>query len=193
MATTMGGDYIQYPDGSQQKTKKQIVKSRYNSSPTTNVNLAVWGTETTVPDCQIDMGVPEKSNNWYRVEYYNTTDDWPGNGYGGSGMAIYRNTPSAGWERCYAQGQHAAYDNDSGDYYTTTMGLWYVPVHPTYPNEPHTFELRGTRHPGGGPSGNIRINCTIGADNRIGGWQNNMLSVHEIDGDMVVNTNITRF
>ena len=43
------------------------------------------------------------------------------------------------------------------------------------------------------PSCEIRINCSIGADNRIGGWQNNMFSVTEIDGAQISNVNLTTY
>ena len=73
---------------------------------------------------------------------------------------------------------------------TTPVGLWYIPVHPTYPNEPHIFKLMGTKHP---KDNNIRVNSGIGADNRIGGWQNNQFSVTEIDGDLAVNNTLSTF
>ena len=75
MATTIGGDSINYPDGSQQTQKKVLVKTRYTSHPTVNLSLPTWGSETNTSP-ELDMGVPEKSNNWYRCEYYNCTDDW---------------------------------------------------------------------------------------------------------------------
>lgn len=188
MATTLGGDSINYPDGTVQTQKKVLVKTRYTSHPTINVGIPTWGSEVDASP-ELDMGVPEKSNNWYRCEYYNVTDDWPGSGNGGMGMAIYRWTPSSGWLRAQAQGQHANYDNDSGDFYASPVGLWYIPVHPTYPSEPHKFKLMATKH----PSCNMRINSSIGADNRVGGWQNNQFSVTEVDGDLAVNNTLTTF
>ena len=188
MATTIGGDSINYPDGTVQTQKKVLVKTRYTSHPTINVGIPTWGSEVDASP-ELDMGVPEKSNNWYRCEYYNCTDDWPGSGNGGMGMAIYRWTPSSGWLRAQAQGQHANYDNDSGDFYATPVGLWYIPVHPTYPSEPHKFKIMATKH----PDCNMRINSSIGADNRVGGWQNNQFSVTEVDGDLAVNNTLTTF
>lgn len=186
MATTIGSDYIQYPDNSIQKQKKHIVKTRYTSSPT--VNVVIGNADTDIPGTTIDMGVPEKGNNWYRCEYQTVHDDWaPGSGYNGFGMSIWRNTPSAGWQEVQAQGQHATYDNNLGDFYQSPVGLWYIPVHPTYPTEPHSFKLSGNRHPGQSPNPiRIRVNCTIGQDNRVGDWQNNMFSVTEIDGDSLI-------
>lgn len=194
MATTIGGDSVQYPDGTVQKQKKQIIKTRYTSSATYNHALTS-GSDGDIPDLEIDMGAPEKSNNWYRCEYYTVTDDWaPGTGYGGMGYAIWRHTPSAGWTKMYSQGQNANYDNNAGDWYASPVGLWYVPAHPTYPSEPHSFKISGRRHPGQAPNPiRIRVNSSIGYDNRIGGWQNNMFSVSEIDGDMVVNNTLTVF
>ena len=184
MATKLNGTDIEYTDGSKQFTKSPLVKTRYTSHPTVNLSLPTWGGETDVSP-NIDMGVPQKSNNWYRCEYYNITDDWPGSGNGGMGLALYRYTPSSGWLRAQAQGQHANYDNDSGDFYATPVGLWYIPVHPSYPTETHIFKLMGTKH----PSCNIRVNSGIGADNRIGGWINNQFSVTEVDCDNVAAIN----
>ena len=47
----------------------------------------------------------------------------------------------------------------------------------------------GTRH----PDDPIRIHCDIGQDNRIGGWQNNMFSVTEIDTENTTNVNLTTY
>ena len=110
MATKLNGTNIEYTDGTNQFTKSPLVKTRYTSHPTVNLSLPTWGGETDVSP-NIDMGVPQKSNNWYRCEYYNITDDWPGSGNGGMGLALYRYTPSSGWLRAQAQGQHANYDN----------------------------------------------------------------------------------
>ena len=46
-----------------------------------------------------------------------------------------------------------------------------------------------TAHPGTA----IRIHCSIGADNRAGGWQNNMFSVTEIDTENTTNVNLTTY
>ena len=181
MATTISGTGITYPDGSIQVNKKHIVKTRTTAGSTVDQYLPTWGTESDITDAYIDMGVPEKSNNWYRVEYYTCSDDANPNGNGGFGYACYRWTPSAGWLRAQAQGQHANYDNNCGDFYTTAACFWYIPVNASYASEPHHFKLMGTKHPDCG----IRINCSIGADNRVGGWQNNMFMVQEIDGDNI--------
>ena len=58
MATTIGGDSINYPDGSQQTQKKVLVKTRYTSHPTVNLSLPTWGGETNTSP-ELDMGVPE--------------------------------------------------------------------------------------------------------------------------------------
>ena len=187
MAMILRGDGIQYPDGTLQKKKSAFVKTRYTSHPQNDMGLPTWSGETDASPT-IDMGVPKKSNNWYRCEYYNCRDDNSG-GNGGWGMAIYRWTPGGGWLRCQAQGEHADYDNDNGDFYSTCVGLWYIPVASGQPNQQHQFKLMATKH----PSCEIRINCSIGADNRIGGWQNNMFSVTEIDGDQISNVNLTTY
>lgn len=187
MAMILRGDGIQYPDGTLQKKKSAFVKTRYTSSGSTDQSIPTWGNETDASPT-LDMGVPKKSNNWYRCEYYSVRDDNSG-GNGGWGMAIYRWTPGGGWVRCQAQGQHAEYENDNGDFYATACGLWYIPVASSQPNQQHQFKLMATKHPDCG----IRIHCSIGADNRIGAWQNNMFSVTEIDGDQVSNVNLSTY
>ena len=188
MATTLGGSNIQYPDNSIQNTKSPLIKTRYTTWPANNLSLPTWGGETDTSPV-VDMGVPAASTNWYRCEYYSVRDDWPSSGNGGMGMALYRWTPSANWFRCNAQGQHADYDNDSGDFYSTPIGVWYIPVHPSYPTEQHQFKIMGTKHPGC----NIRVHSTIGQDNRVGNWQNNMFSITEIDAENAVVVNLTTY
>ena len=187
MATSLNGNNIQYPDNTQQFTKSPLVKTRYTSSPNTNLSLPTWSSETDASQV-IDMGIPQNGTNWYRCEYYSVRDDSGGNN-GGWGMACYRWTPSSGWLRAQAQGQHSEYDNNCSDFYASGNGLWYIPVHPSYPNEQHQFKFMGTRH----PDDPIRIHCDIGQDNRICGWQNNMFSVTEIDTENTTNVNLTTY
>jgi hypothetical protein len=39
----------------------------------------------------------------------------------------------------------------------------------------------------------MRINCSIGADLRRNGWNNNMFEIYEIDGDLINTGNLSRF
>lgn len=185
MAISLTGDGVQYPSGQTSKQTKPYVKWRYASTPAANVVLGT--SDTFMPGCEINMGVPEKSTNWYRVEYYSVMDDWPGTSNGGAGGSIYRHTPSSGWERVLSQGIHAQYENNVGDFYTTATGLFYVPVHPSYPNQEHSFRLYGIRHPDVG----IRWSSAIGADNRPGGWNNTLFEVAEVDDSVAQSVNMT--
>ena len=47
----------------------------------------------------------------------------------------------------------------------------------------------GTKHPGC----NIRVHSSIGQDNRVGNWQNNMFSITEIDAENAVVVNLTTY
>lgn len=176
MPITLTGTGVEYPTGQVTTQTKPFVKYRYASTPAADIalNSTDW---TFMPGCEINMGVPEKSTNWYRVEYYTVQDDSPGGNNGGAGGAIYRHTPTAGWVRVLDQGWHAQYESNAGDFYTTCTGLYYIPVHPLYPSEQHSFRLYGRRHPDVG----IRWSSAIGADNRAGGWNNTLLEVAEVD------------
>lgn len=187
MPITLTGDGIQYPSGQVTKQTKPTVKWRYASTPGTEITLST--SDTFMPGCEINMGVPEKSTNWYRVEYYSVMDDWPGGGNGGAGASIYRHTPSAGWQRVLGQGLHAQYENNAGDFYTTCTGVFYVPVHPQYPTQEHSFRLYGMRHPDVG----IRWSSSIGADNRAGGWNNTLFEVCEVDNSTAQTWNMTTY
>lgn len=189
MAVSLTGDGVQYPSGQTSKQGRPFIKWNYASTPGVNVSLNNndW---TWMPGCQVNMGVPESSNNWYRVEYYSVMDDWPGSSNGGAGGAIYRYTPSSGWNRVLDQGWHAQYENNANDFYTTVSGLYYIPVHPSYPTEEHQFRLYARRHPGT----TIRWSCGIGADNRVGGWNNTLFEVAEVDATVAQPfTNMTRY
>ena len=87
MATSLNGNNIQYPDGTQQFTKSPLVKTRYTSSPNTNLSLPTWSSETDASQV-IDMGIPQNGTNWYRCEYYSVRDDSGGNN-GGWGNVSY--------------------------------------------------------------------------------------------------------
>lgn len=187
MATTISGDGVTYSNGNIQEGTRAIVKQRVVGS--TNVNQGLpnnnWAHITSV---EVNMGVPQKSTNWYRCEWYTDTDDQGGNN-GGTGYALYRHTPSTGWQRILDSGWHANYEANAGDFYTSVRTLYYAPVHPSYPNQEHSFRIYGRRH----PSVNMRCNCSIGADLRQGNWNNALFEVWEIDGDISTTTNLTRY
>lgn len=174
MAISLTGDGIQYNGGLVQKYARPIIKYRMSSGDTVDQKATTsW---TYVSGTEINMGVPKSSLNWYRTEYYSCVDDTEAQN-GGIGFALYRHTPSSGWNLIQAQGNHANYDNNLGDYYASAMFLCYAPVHQTYPTEVHTFRIYAQQH----NSQNYRINSGVGYDNRVGGWINNMFEVMELD------------
>jgi hypothetical protein len=188
MPTTLTGTGVTYNSGQTTTQTKPFIKYGYASTPGTNIALST--ADTFMPGCEINMGVPASANNWYRIEYQTVQDDWPGGNNGGAGASIYRWTPSSGWERVLGQGEHAQYESNAGDFYTNCSGLFYVPVHQTYPNQPHSFRLYGMRHPDVG----IRWSCDIGADNRVGGWNNTLFEVAEMDSTVAQTfTGMTRY
>lgn len=187
MATSLTGTGVTYNSGLVQTRNRVVVKHRMAAGSSVD-QVIQSGDWDFVTGAEIAMGVPAKSTNWYRIEYYSDTDDWGGTN-GGVGFALYRNTPSAGWVRILDPGWHANYDNNAGDFYTTVRTVFYAPVHQTYPGEAHTFRMYARRH----PDVAMRINCSIGADLRQAGWQNNMMECWELDSDMATTTNLTRY
>lgn len=187
MATSLTSGGVVYNSGVTQEGTRAVVKQRMASGSTVNQGLPnnnwdfISGTE-------INMGVPQKSTNWYRCEYYTDIDD-QGSGNGGAGFALYRWTPSSGWNRILDAGWHANYDNNAGDFYTSVRTLYYAPVHPSYPTQEHRFRIYGRRH----PDVAMRANCSIGADLRQAGWVNNLFEVWEMDGDLAQATNMSRY
>lgn len=187
MGTSLKGDGVYYPSGNKQTLTRAVVKQRMCGATTVDQGMPSGGWDH-ISGVEIDMGVPQKSTNWYRCEWYSDTDDWGGSN-GGVGFALYRHTPSSGWERILDSGWHANYDNNAGDFYTSVRTLFYAPVHPSYPSQTHTFRIYGRRH----PDVAMRVNCSIGADYRHDGWNNALFEVWEIDGDVATSPNLTRY
>jgi hypothetical protein len=187
MATSLTANGVTYSSGAQQANTRAIVKHRMSGCSTVNQGLPN-GNWDYINGTEIDMGVPQKSTNWYRCEFYTDTDDWGGSN-GGSGYALYRWTPSSGWDRILDSGWHANYDNNAGDFYTSVRTLFYAPVHQSYPTQQHVFRIYGRRH----PDVAMRCNCSIGADLRQAGWENGMFEVMEMDGDIATTTTLSRY
>lgn len=179
--------YDQYSTGATTTTQTDanvVVKVRFGSGSTVNqLTGTPDGTTGIVSGSQVDMGVPQKPNNWYRIFWQTVSDDRDGN-ISGVGIRVERWTPSSGWNEVLAQGSHASYDNNYGDWYRQNQGIFWIPTHPSYQNEQHQFRLGYHKH----NNGQIRFNCSIGNDLRRNNWQNNTYEVWEIDGDRVYTT-----
>jgi hypothetical protein len=184
MSVTIGPNNITFNNGSVQSVPSGFIKYSSCSGTTTNQGIQAGGWDF-VSGTELNMGTPTKSTNWYRVSYYSCADDWGGSN-GGVGMALWRYTPSSGWNRILDQGWHSHYDNNCGDFYTSTHGIWYVPVNGL---QQHSFRLYCRRH----PDVAMRINSSIGADLRRNGWNNNMFEIYEIDGDLINTGNLSRY
>jgi hypothetical protein len=187
MPTSLTATGVTYTSGLQQINTRAIVKHRMAGCSTVDQGLppTTWDF---IAGTEIDMGVPQKSTNWYRCEFYTCTDD-QGSTNGGTGYALYRFTPSSGWERILDHGWHANYDNNNGDFYTSVRSLYYAPVHQTFPTQQHIFRIYGRRH----PDCAMRCNSSIGADLRQAGFQNGMFEVMEMDGDIATSSTLTRY
>ena len=185
MATSLTSTGVTYTSGVQQTATRCIVKHRMASGSTVDQGLPPGGWDY-ITGTEINMGVPQKANNWYRCEHYTDTDD-QGGANGGSGYALYRWTPSTGWNRILDAGWHANYDNNAGDFYTSVRTLFYAPA--LNNTEAHAFRIYGRRHPDVG----MRCNCSIGADLRRNGWVNNLFEVMEMDGDLATTTTMSRY
>ena len=167
-----------------QRSATAVVKIGFGSA--SSVDQGVGGGDGNagyIDGTEVNMGVPAAADNLYRIWYQTVTDDWDGN-ISGVGIRMFRHTPSAGWQELLSQGSHASYDNNMSDWYRTNNGIFWIPVHPSYPTEAHSFRLYWHKH----DSGNQRINCSIGGDQRRNGWQNNTFEVWEINRDVVHTT-----
>ena len=161
-----------------------VVKVGFGSCSTVNQTASGGsGTEGYVDGSEINMGVPKASNNLYRVWYQSVSDDNDGS-ISGIGFQIWRYTSSSGWNKLLAQGSHSSYDNNMSDWYRTNNGIFWVQVHPSYPNEAHYFRLYWNKH----NVGQVRFNSSIGGDQRRNGWQNNTFEVWEINRQIVTTT-----
>jgi len=196
MPASLTSTGVTYGDGSQQRHIEGIVKIGITSSDAVNFSSGSgFGPQWQyVGNTEISMGVPAKANNWYRVRWQTICDD-QGGGAQGTGAAVYRWTPSSGWNRMADMGHHATLENDTGDLYWMCKGDYIIPVHPTFPSEEHRFRIYHANW-----SGPTRINCSIGRDQRRNGWNNNILEIFEMDTS-VMNTisaatpagNLTRY
>jgi len=179
--------YDQYSTGATTTTQTDanvVVKVRFGSGSTVNqLTGTPDGSTGIVSGSQVDMGVPQKPNNWYRIFWQTVSDDRDSR-ISGVGIRVERWTPSSGWIEVLAQGSHASYDNNYGDWYRQNQGIFWIPTHPSYQNEQHQFRLGYHKH----NNGQIRFNASIGNDLRRSGWQNNTYEVWEIDGDRVFTT-----
>lgn len=173
-----------------QTNSNLIVKVRFGSGDITDQYTGTPdGTAGIVSGSQVDMGVPQKTNNWYRIFYQTVTDDTDGN-ISGIGIRVERWTPSSGWQEVLSQGSHASYDNNMGDWYRQNQGIFWVPTHPSFPTQQHQFRIGWHKH----DNGNMRFNASIGNDLRRNGWNNNQFEVWEVDGDRITTTGrISRF
>jgi predicted RNA binding protein YcfA (HicA-like mRNA interferase family) len=166
-----------------QSDEPVIVKVRFGSGSSVDQYTGTPdGSSGIVNGSQVDMGVPQSTNNWYRIFWQTVSDDTNGN-ISGVGIRIERWTPSSGWNQVLAQGSHASYDNNYGDWYRQNQGIFWVPTHPSYPTQQHQFRIGFHKH----DNGQLRFNASIGNDLRRNGWNNNQFEIWEVDGDRVYN------
>jgi len=185
MPTSLRGNGVVYTSGHTQFSTRAIVQHRMCGATTVDQGLPS-GNWDHINGVEINMGVPQKATNWFRCEWYTDTDDLGGSN-GGSGYALYRWTPSTGWNRILDSGWHANYDNNAGDFYTSVRTLYYAPA--LNNTEAHAFRIYGRRH----PDVAMRCNCSIGADLRRQNWNNALFEVMEIDNDRAVNSTLSRY
>ena len=171
-------------DNTYQGRAAAVVKVGFGSGSTLDQSVSGGsGAEGFIDGTEINMGVPKASNNLYRVWYQSVSDDNDGS-ISGIGFQIWRYTSSSGWNKLLAQGSHSSYDNNMSDWYRTNNGIFWVQVHPSYPNEAHYFRLYWNKH----NVGQVRFNSSIGGDQRRNGWQNNTFEVWEINRQIVTTT-----
>ena len=188
MATSLTGTGLTNADGFTQPSIEGIVKVGFTSSQSRDfVAGNGFGPQWQYSGSEVDMGVPASGNNWYRIRYQTICDD-QGGGAQGTGAAIYRWTPTSGWNRVMDQGHHATLENDTADLYWMCNVDYFVPVHPTYPGEQHKFRIYHANW-----NGPARVHAGIGRQTRNGNWENNILEIWEIDQYVVNSGNFTRY
>ena len=187
MPITITGNGIQYPDGISQNYVPGIVKVAFTSSNGVNHNSGSGlGCGWQLPSgLEINMGVPEKASNWYKVTWWTVADD-QGGGAQGTGASLYRWTPSTGWNRILDQGHHATLENDVGDLYWGVICHYWAPA--INNTEQHAFRIYHSNW-----NGPTRINCSVDTDLRRDGWNNNQLEIWEMDTAAINPNNLTRY
>lgn len=187
MAITVTGNGINFPSGVSQNYVPGIVKISFTSSSGVNHNSGSgFGNQWQFPaNLEVTMGVPEKASNWYKVTWWTICDD-QGGGAQGTGAALYRWTPSTGWNRILDQGHHATLENNVGDLYWGCICHYWAPA--INNTEEHRFRIYHANW-----SGPTRINCSIDTDLRRNGWNNNQLEVWEMDTASINPNNLTRY
>ena len=185
MATKLKGTGVEYTTGRESSQTRAVIKHRMVGATTVDQGLPSGGWDY-INGTEISMGTPASAQAWYRCEWYTDTDDQGGSN-GGSGYALYRWTPSSGWNRILDSGWHANYDANAGDFYTSVRTLYYAPA--LNNTEEHRFRIYGRRHPSVG----MRCNCSIGADLRQQNWNNALFEVWELDANKGQTTNMTRY
>lgn len=167
-----------------QRSATAIVKIGFGSGSTIDQSgNGGSGSGGMIDGTEVNMGVPQSADNLYRIWYQTCTDD-QGNTVSGLGIRIFRHTPSAGWQELMSQGEHSSYDNNMSDWYRLNNAIFWIPVHPSYPTEEHSFRLYWHKH----DSGNIRFNCSIGGWAGNGGSKNNCFEVWEVNRDLINTT-----
>ena len=161
-----------------------IVKHKFCSATTVDQGFVSGDGTAFLTGAEIDMGIPAKANNWFRIYFQSIIDDNESPNTGGIGYHVYRKLGSGSFTEMLGQGEHAIYTSDGSDNYDNADILCYIGA--ANATENHTFRIYVNAH-----SHKYRLNCSIGQDNRNGGWQNNILEITEYDGDLVGNGNLT--
>ena len=162
-----------------------IVKHKFCSATTVDQTEDSGSGTVFINGAEIDMGIPAKANNWFRIYFQSIIDDYESPNTGGIGYHVYRKLGSGSFTEILGQGNHAHYTSDGSDEYSNADILCYIGAANATDN--HTFRIYVNVN----SSYNYRLNSSIGEDNRNGGWQNNILEITEYDGDLVGNGNLT--
>jgi hypothetical protein len=162
-----------------------IVSHKFTTSPYLNFNLNYRG-NSFIPGALLNMGIPSKSNNWYRVRFETIADDRD-DVAGGFGFSIYRKVGDNDVERVLSTGNMSYYKNNISDWYVNAFIHVYVPA--VNNTDEHIFYVAAS----GYDETEFRINCDVGDDHRRNNWQNNIMEITEYNGDLVDSGLLTRY
>jgi hypothetical protein len=163
-----------------------VVNHKFTSSNDTEINLNSSAGLYYIGNTEINMGIPKKENNWYRLYFYSGVQD-ASSSNGGIGFSFYRKVGTGSFTRVLGQGIHANYDNAMTTWGNNHDMLAYIPA--ANATDEHSFRVYVHMH-----SNYFRVNKITNQNELFqGGFNNNIFEITEYDGDFVNNGRFERY